>query len=77
MSRSSSVESMFEEYPMKRLALCLLFTCLVVTASQADDVATPECDYIVVVSKQTHDDPDWQQVTAALLEKWLVDNGYV
>ncbi len=31
--------------------------------------ATPPCDYAVVVSQRTHDDPQWKKVVEALVKK--------
>ncbi len=48
--------------------LNILAVLLALTLARAD--AAPFCDYAVVVSKRTHDDPQWRKVVDALLKKY-------
>ena len=51
------------------LARLLTILAILLALPLARAGAAPPCDYAVVVSKRTHEDPDWKKVVDALVKK--------
>jgi hypothetical protein len=55
---------------MNRAVLAILALAVVASFPSSARTAMPPCDYAIVVSKKTHDDPAWSKVVAALEKKY-------